>query len=137
MVVDHISCGAVVFFSYKDTPLYLLIQNVDGKHWDFPKGTVIGKETEIQTALREIKEETGINAEIIHGFREEIVYEHKPGCTKKVILFLASSSTMQVVLEQKEILDSVWLRYRDAKELLTHDNVKKVLEKAHNFLLQS
>ena len=137
MEVDHISCGAVVFYTYKDTNLYILIQNVDGKHWDFPKGTVKKDETEEQTALREIQEEVGISATILSGFREEIVYEHKPGCVKKVILFVAKSPGMSVELQKEEILDSLWLQYRDAKELLTYDNVKEILEKAHKFLTDS
>ena len=134
MEIDCISCGAVVFYTFKEKTLYLIIQNVNGKHWDFTKGTVEGNEQEEQTALREIQEEVGIQAEIVPGFREEIVYEYKSGYFKKVIFFVAKSNALDVKLQKEEILDSVWLEYKDAKELLTFDNVKEILEKAYAFL---
>ena len=54
------SCGAVIF----DGDKVLVIQQVKG-HWGFPKGHVENGETEIETALREIKEETNLDVEII------------------------------------------------------------------------
>ena len=38
-------------------------------HWGFPKGHIEKDETEYETALREVKEETNIDARIIDGFR--------------------------------------------------------------------
>ena len=89
MGIDWISCGAVVFNKHKDKFLYLIIQSINGKHWDFAKGQVEGNENEEQTALREIKEETGVVPQIIPHFRGEITYEYKLGHLKKVIFFVA------------------------------------------------
>jgi bis(5'-nucleosidyl)-tetraphosphatase len=134
MGIDWISCGAVVFNKHKDKFLYLIIQSINGKHWDFAKGQVEGNENEEQTALREIKEETGVVPQIIPHFRGEITYEYKLGHLKKVIFFVAESQSLDTNLQEEEIMDSVWLNYKDAREMLTFDNVKTVLDKAHEFL---
>ena len=53
------SCGAVVYRETGEQIEILLIRHKNGGHWAFPKGHVEKKETEEDTALREIREETG------------------------------------------------------------------------------
>ena len=55
------SCGAVVLRKNQGRLQVLLIKHINGGHWAFPKGHVEPGETEEQTALREIKEETGLS----------------------------------------------------------------------------
>lgn len=55
------------------TFLFLLLLNSKG-HWDFAKGHIKKGETEEQAAVRELKEEAGIEAELKEGFREKITY---------------------------------------------------------------
>lgn len=70
------SCGAVVFARTPDIK-FLLLQYGAG-HWDFVKGNVELNETEMDTAMRELREETGISdAKFIEGFRERIDYFYK------------------------------------------------------------
>jgi bis(5'-nucleosidyl)-tetraphosphatase len=54
------SCGAVIL---RETPegLRVLMLRVF-RHWDFPKGLMEPEETPKQTALREVREESGISA---------------------------------------------------------------------------
>ena len=54
------SCGAIIVRKNDDTFETLLIKMVKG-HWSFPKGHVENDETEVETALREIKEETNLD----------------------------------------------------------------------------
>ena len=54
------SCGAVVYRYNNDVLEVLLIRHRFGGHWSFPKGHVEEGENEFQTALREVKEETGL-----------------------------------------------------------------------------
>ena len=54
------SCGCIVL----NNEQVLLVKHNKG-HWDFPKGHVEEGETEKQTALREVKEETNIDVQII------------------------------------------------------------------------
>ena len=97
------SCGVVLFNSDK----FLLLQhnNKDGRvegHWDFPKGHVESGEEEIDTALRELKEETDIDdAEIIPNFKQFIDYKISKGSvpvSKKVVFFLAITRVWDVSL---------------------------------------
>ena len=58
------SCGAIVFRKFHGNIELLLIKHANGGHWSFPKGHVEAGETEVETAIREIREETGIEVMI-------------------------------------------------------------------------
>ena len=61
------SCGAVIFTRDEEDLKFVLIKNLEGSY-GFPKGHVEDNETEEETALREVKEEVGLDVEIIDGF---------------------------------------------------------------------
>ena len=84
------SCGAVVFHKFEDEYKFLLINFLHGNlnFWGFPKGHMEKDETEIQTAKREIREETGLDVEIIPGFKTSNEYTYQ-NSVKKVIYFAA------------------------------------------------
>src|SRR3989338_7454498 len=132
------SCGAIVFKKQKDGTKYLLL-HYDAGHWDFPKGKQEKNEKEEQTALREIKEETGIeDIEFVDGFREMVNYFYKQqGETvfKEVIFFLAQSATEEVKLSSEHI-GYAWLSYEHAFKKLTY-NTSKDLRKANQFLFKT
>ena len=130
------SCGAVVYTRVKDEILYVLVQQRSGK-FCFPKGHVEAGETEHQTALREIWEETGLHPTIIPGFREMETYEvaQKPGTMKDVIIFLAEYSDQPVdPPASDEIRDVRLCSYNEALALLPTDSRKEILTKADLFL---
>ena len=131
------SCGAVVFKRQKDGSAKYLLLHYEAAHWDFPKGKQEKNEKEEQTALREIKEETGIeDIEFADNFREPIKYFYKKdGETvyKEVIFFLAQSATEEVKLSFEHI-GYAWLSYEHAYKKLTFNNAKELLEKADKFL---
>ena len=66
------SCGAIVYRKSHGNTEILLIKHVNSGHWSFPKGHVEGNETELETAQREIKEETGIDVILDPTFRETV-----------------------------------------------------------------
>ena len=129
------SCGAVVFFKNVQVK-YLLLQYEAG-HWDFVKGNVEPNESEAETVLRELKEETGIVAtQLIDGFREQIQYFYRrQGETiqKEVVFYLIQADTERVELSFEHV-GYEWLDYQLALERLTFKNAKEVLQKAHAFL---
>mgnify|MGYP004419555925 CR=1 FL=1 len=55
------SCGAIVYRKFHGNTEILLIRHIKSGYWSFPKGHVEGNETEAETAIREIKEETNID----------------------------------------------------------------------------
>jgi 8-oxo-dGTP pyrophosphatase MutT (NUDIX family) len=129
------SCGAVVFTKNTHAE-YLLLRYAAG-HWDFVKGNVEPNESEIDTVLRELREETGIVAtQTIEGFRERIEYYYRrQGETiqKEVVFYLIEAQGKKVQLSFEHI-DSDWLNYQNAMEKLTFKNAKDVLQKAQAFL---
>ncbi len=129
------SAGAVVFKKEKE-PKYLLLHYEAG-HWDFPKGNIEQGENDIETAKREIQEETGIkDVEILKDFREKIQYYFKFNnelINKTVVFYLAKTKTKQVNLSFEHI-GFEWLPYDKAIEQLTYKNAKEILKKADDFL---
>ena len=81
-MTEEVSCGAVLY-KKEDGLKYLLILDRNG-NYGFPKGHVEAGETFKETALREIKEETGVDALLDDGFLYSISYpikEKSPRCS--------------------------------------------------------
>ena len=135
MFISEKSCGAVVVLT-NTTPKYLLLHYEAG-HWDFVKGNVEPKESEKDTVIRELQEETGIvKARFIDDFREKTEYFYRrQGATihKEVILFLMETHTETVKLSFEHV-GFIWLEYQHAMDKLTFKNAKDVLRKAHKLL---
>ncbi len=132
------SCGAIIFIKSKEGYKYLLLHYQAG-HWDFPKGHQEQKEKEEQTALREVREETGIESiDFADGFNETIKYFFKKGnetVYKEAVFFLAQSMTDKVMLSTEHI-GYAWVNFDHAMKKLTFNNSKDLLQKANNFLMK-
>ena len=132
------SCGAVVFLKKEDQTKYLLLNYAAG-HWDFVKGNVEPNETEKETVLRELKEETGItDATFIETFKETIAYFYRrQGLTvhKEVVFFIIETHTEKVELSFEHV-GYIWLDYKHSMEKLNFKNAKDVLQKTHDFLMK-
>ena len=130
------SCGAVLFTEQGGERKYILITNISG-HIGFPKGHIEYGETEKQTALREIYEETGIHTSIIDGFREFYNYRINSFIKKKAIYFLASFDPKDIQMCIREISEYRLLDYQQALNTLNFRHDKKILEKAELFIKNS
>ena len=134
--MKELSIGAVVYTVINDKILYLLLNYVSG-HWDFPKGNKEENETQIETVIREIKEETGItNIMLQNNFRKDIFYKYKRDnklISKHVIYYLAETNTLKVVLSNEHI-GFKWAEYGDTLENITYENSKGVLAECHKLL---
>lgn len=136
------SAGAVVFRMVGRAPHYLLLHYPSSKkakkeYWDFPKGHVEKGETETQAALREIKEETGLQAlRIVSGFEERIQYffrAQQKTVFKTVVFFLAQTKEKEVKISF-EHKGFQWLPFERALKQLKFTNAKQILKKVHSFL---
>jgi 8-oxo-dGTP pyrophosphatase MutT (NUDIX family)/RimJ/RimL family protein N-acetyltransferase len=130
------SCGAVVIRDESGFTEFLLISNKDN-YWGFPKGHVEGQEEEIQTAVREVLEETGLAIEILDSFREDNDFFVSADTLKKVVFFIGKSSDDNVRIQQEEINSFKWLSYKEALELLTFESDKELLIEVQEFLESS
>ena len=111
---------------------YLLLHYVSG-HWDFPKGKIEPGETKHQAALRELKEETGLTAEILPDFEEQFTYwfrAYENGMlTQKTVYFFIGRTEQKDVVLSHEHIGSIWLPYEDALAKLTYENARDMLKK--------
>ena len=125
------SAGIVIF----DGTRYLLLR-YDAGHWDLPKGHVEAGESEHEAALRELQEETGLNAIIIQGFEDRIHYVFTKGgkpIKKEVVFFVGKPMGTEVTLSH-EHNDFAWLPYTEALKKMTFETAREVLRKADAFL---
>jgi len=133
------SCGAIVYYLEDEVPFYLVIQHVNGDHWAFAKGHVEDDETEKETALREIQEETKMSKITLDThFRETTEYSPKENVIKEVIYFVAKATkeeAQSVKAQEQEVKNFKWLSIKKATDLLTYDNDKTLLKKAHHYLV--
>ena len=134
-MIQEKSCGAVVFTRRDGEILFVLVQEASGAY-SFPKGHVEGSETEMQTAAREIQEETGLCPVFVPGFRETDEYDlaEKPGTHKQVVYYLAEYDDDALIPRQGEIRNILLLPYTEDMQRLQHQGAKRVLAAAYAFL---
>jgi len=134
--MEERSAGAVVFKgSTQEGRNYLLLLNAG--HWDFPKGNREAGESELQTVLREVAEETGLtNLSIIPGFRRVIEYYYRregKNIHKQVVYLLAQTPVGEVTIS-KEHQGFGWFRYGEAVQRASFDNSKTILGEAEEYV---
>lgn len=118
------SCGCIII----DNDKVLLIKQTKG-HWSVPKGHVEENETEIETALRETKEETNLDVEIDASRRYTIEYVNDYGNLKEVVLFVAKPISNNAISQEAEVSEIKWFSFNEAIETITYDNSKELLRK--------
>ncbi len=127
------SCGAVVFAEADGERLYL-VEHMQKGHTSICKGHVEGRETERETAAREILEETGLKVGFIDGFRRTIQYSPYVDCVKDVVFFLARADGMTVTAQEEEVASIEWLAFDKALPALTHKSDRETLMAAEDFM---
>lgn len=130
------SCGSIIFKYDEEKLLFLVIKQTLG-HFSFPKGHVEESESEKDTALREVKEETGFDISFVGDFREVITYSPKPGVLKDVVFFLGNVIDGVMTPQEDEVSLIEWLSYEDALKVVTYDDDKNVLKKAYEYIVKN
>lgn len=116
------SCGIVVF---NDDKVLLIKHNLG--HFGLPKGHVEDNETEYETAIRETKEETNIDAKIIDGFRKVITYSPKENTMKDVVFFIGEAVSFDLIGQDSEVSLVNFYNFDEAVKLITHEDERNVL----------
>ena len=124
------SCGAIVYRKFHGNTEILLIKHINSGHWYFPKGHVESGETEVETAKREIMEETSIDVIIDPTFRETVTYCPKKDTIKVVVYFLAKAKNVNFIPQEDEIAEIRWVDISYAANILSYDNDKTIVTKA-------
>jgi tRNA nucleotidyltransferase (CCA-adding enzyme) len=129
------SCGFVAFRRVNSENHYLIIKSLNGDI-GFPKGHTEPGESETETALRELKEETGVEVKIIPDFRQQIEYPlpHMADCIKTSVYFLGECISDTIILQEEEVAQASFLPYSEAVVMLTFDQTREILQEAEMFL---
>lgn len=126
------SCGAIVYRKFHGNTEILLIKHINSGHWSFPKGHVENGETEMETAKREIKEETAIDVMIDPTFRETVTYSPKKDTVKVVVYFLARAKNVDFTPQESEISEIRWVDISYAVNILSYENDRTIVSRAKN-----
>lgn len=92
-------------------------------------------ESEVQTALREVKEETGLDIDLEDDFRQSVEYYPKPNVKKQVVYFLGHARNDHVVRQEEEIGETRWIPLEQALAWVTFRNDKNLIRKAKKILM--
>ncbi|MBE6660723.1 MAG: NUDIX domain-containing protein [Ruminococcaceae bacterium] len=130
------SCGALVIRHDAQTgnDYILMIRHRPGGYRSFPKGHVEPGETERETAMREVMEETSVRITLIPDFRHVVCYTPAPAVEKEVVYFLARTEQVDIRPRRGEIAQVEWIPLLQAERYLTHENDKRVLNAARDKL---
>ncbi|MCD8300950.1 MAG: NUDIX hydrolase [Clostridiales bacterium] len=133
-MIEATSCGGVVIFRGKILLLYKNYRNrYDG--WVLPKGTVEAGEEHKDTAIREVREETGARAVIIKYVGESSYTFNIPDdvVDKTVHWYLMMADSYYSKPQREEYFtDSGYYKYHEAWHLLKFPNEKQILERAYD-----
>ena len=98
-------------------------------------------ESEHETALREVKEETGLDVTFIEGFQvkneHNLAREGRPNTIKRNVYFLAKYENQEPIPQESEISEIALLDYESALNTFQMDSFKSMLTQAQEFLVKN
>lgn len=133
-MIEATSCGGVVIYRGKILTLYKSYKH-KYEGWVLPKGTVEEGEDYKDTALREVKEEAGVAANIIKyvGKSQYSFCVPEDTVEKDVYWYLMAAGSYYSRPQRDEyFVDSGFYKFHEAYHLLQFSNEKQILEKAYN-----
>lgn len=107
-----------------------IIQHSKGHYWGFPKGHAEDDETPIEAAYRELKEETNldpISALRTDPFVEQYQFTLRGERISKRVSYFLTEVIGEVILQNAEISNGIWLPVEEAIEKVTHSEGKSIL----------
>ena len=119
------SCGCIIIKNKK----VLLVYEKNRNFWGFPKGHMEDGENEIETALREVKEEVGLDVEIDKDRRYTLNYVIRDEIDKTTVLYIAKAKNDEIIMQENEIENIRWCSFEEALNILTFDNWKEMFKK--------
>lgn len=140
--MEQRSFGVVPVYRFGDQLKFLVVRHNVG-HWSFPKGHPEGNETEIESALRELREETGINqVKLVSNWEASERYQFKGHGSGEIIhktvkYFLGWVGDPTVTILEEELQDYRWVTPTEAVGLISFPAARGVLKQALAYLEQN
>lgn len=107
----------------------LLILHKEGSHWSFPKGKADPGETAQASAIRELKEETGLDVVKFlteKPYVEQYQFRSKFDTIQKTVHYFPAIVSGTLALQEEEIRDARWLPLSEAIDRLTFKEAKNI-----------
>lgn len=133
------SFGIIPLMKHEGQWSVFLIQLKHGRYWGFPKGHPEPNETPLQTAERELKEET--NLEVSRYLQEKPLSEQyqftieRRRIFKRVEYFVAEV-TGEIILQKQEVQNGLWVPFSSAIDKVTHPEGKSILMEVAKILMK-
>ena len=133
-LINQTSSGGVIFRG-KDSSIEVVLVSVkEGKVWCLPKGIVDKGETPEITAVREVREETGLNGRIKCKLGDISYWYYIKGknakCRKTVHFYLMEYISGNTSQHDFEVDDAEWFPIKNALEKISHRGDRTIIEKA-------
>jgi len=132
----QISAGGVVFRQGGQNHEIALISVGHNARWQLPKGLINTGETPEIAALREVREETGLTAEIIEPL-DKVEYwyyateqSERIRYHKFVHFYLMRFLSGDVADHDDEVNEARWFEITRAREMLTFESEKAIIDRA-------
>jgi len=133
------AAGCAVVRETRQEPLFLLVRSRKG-FWGIPKGRAKKGEHDIDAAIRELREETGISTFfVVSGFRTRFSYIHGDGekrARKTVTAYLVKTYSVRAVISREHTAFR-WVSYGKAMQMIAFPNARRPVSLAHRFLTTS
>lgn len=136
----QISAGGVAFRKRDGRVEVALISVGEDNRWQLPKGLVDKGESTEAAAIREVREEAGIETEVVERIdKVEYWYFWKEDAKrvryhKFVYFYLLRYKSGDVRDHDREVNEARWVEIDDAIEMLAFDSEKKIVEKAKRLI---
>ncbi|KZB84905.1 NUDIX hydrolase [Amycolatopsis regifaucium] len=137
--VDETSAGGLVVDAERANAA--LIGRLD-RHgrllWSLPKGHIEDGETHEQTAVREVKEETGISAQVLEplGTIDYWFVAERRRVHKTVHHFILESIGGELSDEDVEVTEVAWVPLAELETKLAYSDERKLVRKAKELFAQ-
>jgi bis(5'-nucleosidyl)-tetraphosphatase len=134
---DEKAAGGILYLRDGKKIYYLILRAAKHGEWGPPKGHAETGETEVETATREIYEESGLrHLTFDPGFREVLSYNiNKKGTqrTKEVVFFLAETATDELRLSH-EHTEAHMATLDEIENMIVHEDLRELFRKAQKHL---
>ena len=136
---EEISFGIIPLHRSHQQWEVLLVLHKNAHHWGFPKGKGENHEKPLESAKRELQEETGLRVEYLlqeEPFFEEYSYYRGGEKILKRVHYFPAVVTGDLVLQPEEVADGKWFLLDKAYSQLTFDEAKRICMKVEKIYCQ-
>lgn len=113
----------------------LLVKHSKGGYWCFPKGHSTEGESHRETAIRELKEETGLNIKQFissEAFVERYSFERNGKDIEKTVSYYVAEVFGDVCLQEEEISDGKWVPLFEASSHVTFPEAQSLCRQVYS-----